>query len=116
MSTSDQDSERAVRLARNQALYREVNERVKQINEAFDSLVPLGDWICECGNDGCAQRVALTSDEYHAVRKVETHFAVAPEDRHLFPEVERVVQRHERYWVVEKFGTAAAVASEQAES
>ena len=116
MSRGQDDSERATRLGRNEALYREVNERVKQINEAFNSLVPLGDWICECGNERCATRVAMTRDEYEAVRAVDTHFAVAPGDAHFFPDIERIVARQERYWVVEKLGVAATVAAEEAES
>ncbi|MDQ3822911.1 MAG: hypothetical protein M3321_06695 [Actinomycetota bacterium] len=111
MTATDRESARAERLGRNQTLYREVNERVKEINHAFDSLVPLGDWICECGNDRCSQRIELTSEEYEAVRAEATHFAVAPDDAHVFPEVERVVERHDRYWVVEKVGVAAAVAA-----
>jgi hypothetical protein len=47
--------ERAARFARNQALYREVNERVQAINEAFESLLPLGDWVCECANPECSE-------------------------------------------------------------
>ena len=36
-----------------------------------------------------------------------THFAVVPDERHVFADVERVVERHDRYWVVEKSGAAA---------
>ena len=110
MSTFDGgDEERAARLARNQALYREVNERVEAINEAFDNLVPLGDWICECANPECVQLLSLTHEEYEQLRADGTRFAVAPNDRHVFSEVEDVVERHERYWVVEKQGIAANV-------
>ena len=43
---------RAARAGRNQSLYREVNERVKELNDAFDAL-PIGEWICECANEEC---------------------------------------------------------------
>ncbi len=99
--------ERTGRYARNQALYREINERVLRINEAFESLVPLGDWICECANPDCTERLALTHEEYEQLRSDGTHFAVVPSDAHVFPDVEDVVERHERYWVVEKQGAAA---------
>ena len=101
------DREREARLARNQALYREVNERVRAINEAFDALLPLGDWICECADPECVQRLSLTHEEYERLRADGTRFAVAPDEDHVYPEVENVVERHERYWVVEKQGVAA---------
>ena len=37
---------------------------------------------------------------------------VAPAEMHVVPEVERVVEQRERYWVVEKQGEAAEVAEE----
>ena len=110
MESGTGGGEHAVRVARNQALYREVNERVEAINAAFDSLLPLGDWICECANQACVERLALTHEEYENVRSDGKRFAVAADDAHVFPEVEHVVERHERYWVVEKMGVAAALA------
>jgi hypothetical protein len=38
------------------------------------------------------------------VRENPTHFAVVTSDEHVIPDVERVVERHARYWVVEKVG------------
>jgi hypothetical protein len=101
----------AARVARNQALYREVNERVKELNEAFDALYPLGEWICECANAECSETLTLTHEEYEAVREGEgTRFFVKPGEAHVFLDVEDVVERHERYWVVEKRGIAGDVA------
>jgi hypothetical protein len=40
-----------------------------------------------------------------------TRFAVAPDEAHVFPEVEHVVERNERYWVVEKVGVAGELAA-----
>ena len=105
------DEERSARLARNQALYREVNERVRAINEAFDELLPLGEWLCECANTECLERLQLTHEEYENVRAEGNRFAVMPSKAHVFPEVEDVVERHERYWVVEKQGVAAEIAA-----
>ena len=50
--------ERAARGARTQSLFRAVNERVREINDAFSSVVPLGDWICECADDACSEQVS----------------------------------------------------------
>jgi hypothetical protein len=101
---------RAARAARNQALYRLVNERVKEVNDAFDALEPVGDWVCECANDQCFAVIQMTHEEYEAVRATPTHFFVKPDEAHVFPEAEDVIERHERFWVVEKIGVAARVA------
>jgi hypothetical protein len=103
---------RAVRAGRNQSLYREVNERVRKLNEAFDAL-PIGEWICECANDECFETIELTHEEYEAVRADGTRFFVKPEDAHVVFEAETVIERHERYWVVEKVGVAGALAERQ---
>lgn len=102
------------RAARNQSLYRAVNERVKEINEAFDDLGSLGDWICECANPECTEPVPLTHEEYEAVRTRPTCFLVLPDAAHVLVDVENVIERHERYWVVEKTGAAAELAERRA--
>jgi hypothetical protein len=108
-STSE---ERQARGARTQSLMREVNERVKEINQAFSHLVPMGDWICECADDSCAERILLTPTEYEAVRADPKRFAVAPGAHHFVPEIERLVEQRDRYWVVEKFGVAGEIATQ----
>ena len=51
----------------------------------------------------------MTVQEYEAIRRIPTHFAMNPE--HDVPGVERVVEKVDpRYWVVEKFGAGEAVA------
>jgi hypothetical protein len=112
MDADSPGAERHARAARNQSLYREINERVRTINEAFDSILPLGDWICECANEGCTERLELTHEEYESLRADGTRFAVLPDQGHVFPEVEDVVERHDRYWVVEKVGIAATLAEQ----
>ena len=103
--------EEQARGARTQCLFRDVNERVREINEAFGLALPLGDWVCECANDACTQRIALTHAEYEAVRADPRRFAVGPSDEHLNRRIERVVEQTERYWVVEKFDLAGDLAA-----
>jgi hypothetical protein len=110
MPTED-DHELAARGARTQSLFRDVNERVKGINTAFSVAVPLGDWVCECANDACTERVALSPEEYEAVRSHAKRFVIAPDESHLYPEIEDVVERSERYWVVQKIGEAGELAA-----
>jgi hypothetical protein len=90
------------RAAENQALFREINERVRALNESFAGLLPMGDWVCECAQASCVERIEVAHDEYEALRNVPGRFAVAPNDRHVFPALDRVVGRYETYWVVER--------------
>lgn len=92
--------------ARTQSLFRDVNERVREINATFSDYVPLGDWICECADNACAERIALTPEEYEQVRTDATAFAIAPGQHHVFEQIEAVIRRTERYWVVQKNGAA----------
>jgi hypothetical protein len=50
--------------------------------------------------------------EYEAVRAAPNRFFVMPDDGHVWAQVERVVERTERYWVVEKVGAAESVAKQ----
>jgi hypothetical protein len=72
--------------------------------------VTLSDWICECADETCTERIELTPQQYEGVREDPTHFIVAPDQVHVVPDVERVIEQHARYWVVGKVGEAAHVA------
>jgi hypothetical protein len=110
--TTSELADRAERAARNQTLFRQVNERIEALNESFGVVLPVGEWVCECADERCSQLVELTIPEYEHVRSLATRFFVAPGDEHVWPDLERVVERHERYWVVEKLGEAGAIADE----
>ena len=96
---------RQQRVAKNEALFREVNERIKEVNEPTPAQEP-SDFLCECGSDDCTEPIALTLAEYEDVRREPTHFAVVR--GHAVPDVEHVVAEHGRYSVVEKASPAAA--------
>lgn len=100
---------RETRLGLNEAIFREVNERIEGLAEHFDSRQtgPL-DLVCECKQATCAERIYMTRAEYEAVRAVATHFALYP--GHAEPEIERVIASHRGYDVVAKNGQAAEVA------
>jgi hypothetical protein len=98
-----------LRKAKTKALFREVNERVESLNDWFAIALARGSFICECAQDSCAEQIELSVEEYESLRAEATTFAVAPADEHVFPDVEWVAAKHERYWVVEKTGAAAAV-------
>lgn len=96
---------RAERVARNEALVREVNERIKKVNDHL-GVRDEADFICECGDEDCTEPVSLTLAEYEDVRRDGTHFATVP--GHVVPDLERVVARNERFAVVEKTEPQAA--------
>jgi hypothetical protein len=56
--------------------------------------------LCECGKLECIEQLDLTIDAYRELRANPTRFAVKP--GHELPDVERVVERHDSYFVVEK--------------
>jgi hypothetical protein len=96
-----------LRAARNQALYREVNERVEDLNEAFaEALEAAGSWVCECADESCTDPLEMTLGEYEQLRGHPNRFAVL--HGHVYDEVERVVDEHPAYVVVEKLGAGAA--------
>ena len=96
---------REERVARNEALFREVNERIKDANEGVEA-PPRTDFLCECGDRECTKPVSLTEIEYEEVRREATHFVVLP--GHVVPDIEQVLARNERFAVVAKTEPQAA--------
>jgi hypothetical protein len=96
-----------------QSMFRDVNERVNAMRRSRAVWVPSAEWVCECAEETCSERLLMTPEEYEELRSNPTRFAVAPDDVHVFPEAERIVEKRERYWVVEKVGEAAKVAKDQ---
>ena len=66
MSISD-NRKNPVEAARHQTLFREVNERLRTLNEAFESVMRDSEFICECANRDCIQHLTLTLAEYEAI-------------------------------------------------
>jgi hypothetical protein len=105
-------SDRAARAGSNQALFRSVNERVEELHESMPAASSFHEFICECANESCFEPILVSLPEYEAVRAHEARFAVARSEEHLVAGVEVVVERGDRFWVVEKLGAARAVAAE----
>jgi len=103
-------SDRGQRVGVNEALFREVNERIEDLQEQLGEARSF-DIVCECGDAECMERFSITNGEYAAVRSDVHRFAVVP--GHELPGLERTVERHERYLVVEKTDPEAAEAAEK---
>ena len=94
----------------NEALFRQVNERIEDMGAALTpDDVPM-EFLCECDDPDCVEKVSATRAEYEAIRAVATQFVVLP--GHEDPDIEHVVQQTERFLVVEKEGQAAHDAEE----
>jgi len=106
----DADQERR---ARNEAIFREVNERIEELSKRSgideeDSLLP--GFICECSDDSCTELIEVSYQRYEAVRENPRRFLVLP--GHQDPDVERVVDESKNVFVVEKDIDASRVALE----
>lgn len=100
-------TESARDVGRQQSLFRDVNERIKGLAESFE-VTETVEIVCECGQGGCLERFELSLAEYERLRLIPTHFGVL--HGHEIPGVERIVEEHPQYVVVEKLGEGAVTA------
>ena len=98
----------AVKAACNQALCREVNERINQLAETVGDL----QFLCECADLECTQTLPVSVAEYERIRSSSLRFPVAL--GHGIPEIENTVEENERFAVVQKLGKAAEVSAKLA--
>jgi hypothetical protein len=95
-------SERERRLALNEAMFREVNERVEDMTNTFESHSGTFEILCECADAGCTERLSIPKNVYESVRSDATHFLL--HGGHEDSTLERVIETHDSYVVVEKEG------------
>jgi hypothetical protein len=106
------DHEREIRAARNQALFRAVNEKLRSVSAALDSAAETVVVACECADTSCLEMLEIAPQEYLVVRENPRRFVVLP--GHIYPDVEIVVGENATYVVVEKLADAGVVAEELA--
>jgi hypothetical protein len=101
--------ERERRIGRNEALFREVNERIERVTEALQVKTDTIQILCECGNESCMEQISVPLPEYERVRSDAELFFIC--SGHQDPEAEAVVEQHESYDIVRKKpGPAAEIA------
>jgi hypothetical protein len=112
------------RRARNEALFREVNERIEETSTELaeaDATAAVPEarvrqhqerlvLVCECGMEQCVEQIEATVAEYEAVRANPRRFLVVPGHEHT--DTARVIERNSGFFVVEKLGEAGEVAIE----
>jgi hypothetical protein len=91
----------------NEATFRKVNEAMRTGEDAEGLLT----FVCECGRLGCDRLIQLSRAEYETLRDDPRRFAIL--DGHEILEAESIVERHDRYLVVEKGGDPEAEVVEQ---
>ena len=91
-------------LGRTEAVFREVNEAIARTAERYAA--DDANFVCECGDPDCAERVHASLDEYETVREDGTQFLVC--EGHEVSEVERVLRRKAGHAVIQKVGKTVA--------
>jgi hypothetical protein len=92
--------ERARRVGHNEALFRQVNERIEDLTEAFATPSETFAVVCECGDLDCTEHVDLPPAVYERTRQNPTRFVVKA--GHEIPDLEHIVEADDDYRVIEK--------------
>jgi transcription initiation factor TFIID subunit TAF12 len=92
------DTNEAQKIARTEALFREVNERIAETAERFDA--DSTKFVCECADPTCTHRVDASLEQYEEVREDGTRFLLVP--GHEDERVEAVVRRVDGHAIVQK--------------
>ena len=94
-----------VRAAKNQQLFRELNNAISKLrySSAFN------EYVCECGMKTCLEVIHLTHDEFDEIRLERSRFVVLP--GHWSPKAERLVRETASYHIVERIEVVEAEAA-----
>ena len=105
----------AERIARNQSVFRDANERIREAAEEHGAGTHPVPFVCECAAPGCREMLRLTLAEYRSIRRDPARFLVASGHQAAARGLAEVVAENEGYAVTEKLGEAKAVAEELAD-
>jgi len=102
------DDDPTGRAARNEAIFRKLNERRKGTYHESSDGKAIGEFICECSEATCAGHIHVPLAVYEAVRANPRRFFVkiGHED-----DGEYTVEHREGYLIVEKKGEAGRIAA-----
>ena len=92
--------ERTRRVGHNEALYRQVNERIEDLNASFGAITGAFEIVCECGDIECMQRITVPREVYERTRANPDYFIVVP--GHEAPDLEEPIEGDGDYVIVEK--------------
>lgn len=103
------------RLARNEALFRSINQRIRELAGRFELVddEPTS-FLCECSDETCVERIELTTAQYDELRTLPVRFVVTP-GHEATPLVEQVLFRNPAFSIVRKVGIAADIVREMSD-
>ena len=102
---------REERIGLNEAVFREVNERIEQLSDSFHLRSEPLDLVCECGDASCLNRISMSHAEYEQLRADARRFGVYP--GHVASDAEELVEKRKGYDIVLKSeGAAKRIAEE----
>ena len=107
--TSSGDRAREERLAKNEALFRDLNERIEQAAGRDTGGSDRFGFVCECSNEDCFELAHMTIYEYERLRGNPLRFVVIT--GHELPDIEEVVERQPDYLFVKKTGPEEEIAA-----
>ena len=105
----------AKRVAVNQSRFRHANETIEATALTLGVEGERIPFICECFREDCCAVVPLSLSDYEDVRSDGARFFVVPgHEPQIVDGVEfaTIVDRHERFTTVQKFGLAGEIAAE----
>jgi hypothetical protein len=100
------------RAARNEALFREVNENIARLEQRFGGSAPEPTFICECSNELCTEHIYVDTETYRQVRAHPRRFIVLR--GHVEQTLEGVIDERDGYLIVEKTGAAGEIVEQSA--
>jgi hypothetical protein len=92
----------ADRIQRNNLVFREANERIREAAAGYDHALERLPFLCECPVEDCVEIVRLTEEEYGAIRADPRHYMTAVGHEIAERPVGEVVARNDGYVIVEK--------------
>jgi hypothetical protein len=92
--------EHAKQVGENEVVFREVNERLRELGEGFSLVSDTAEFVCECGQADCTARIRMSLAAYEQIRSDPKRFFVIK--GHEVLDYEHVVEEGEEYMVVEK--------------
>ena len=102
------DDDPTGRAGRNEAIFRELNERRRDRSYQPSDGEAVGEFICECSDATCAGHIHVPLSVYEVVRADPRSFLLRPghED-----DAEHIVQRCDGYMIVKKQGESGRIAA-----
>lgn len=102
------------KLAQNQVIFKETNQKVYEGLENLDKRLNKDDvsvmkdglntplhFLCECSDEKCHQRIVISPTKFKSLHGTPAQFVILP--GHEVKAIERVTKKTKNYAVVEKF-------------